>query len=93
MPLFFLFCFSLSLLKADLYLIRPQVRLGARAKYDAVIAVLAEVRFECAQRLFAWLCAFFFTFRTALLPKMHDFWVIIAERACLCRHLCETEAV
>ncbi len=34
----------------------PQVRLGAHAKYE-VIAVLVEVRFECARCLFTWRCA------------------------------------
>ncbi len=36
---------------------------------------------------------FFVTFRTALHPKMHEFWAILDRHVRLCRHLCETEAV
>ncbi len=48
----------------------------------------------CAMSLRVAVCtAFFVTFRAAPLPKMHEFWAILAEHARLCRHLCETEAV
>ncbi len=80
-------------LKADLYSMRPQVSLGVRGKYD-VIAVLAEVRFECANSFRMAVCtAFFVTFHAAPLPKMHKFRATLADHARLCWNLCETEAV
>ncbi len=59
---------------------RPPVRLSERGKYD-VIAVFAEVCFECARPHSSVCTAFFITFRAAPLPKMHEFKATLAEHA------------
>ncbi len=61
-----------SSVKADLYLTRPQVRMGAHGKYDVITVFVTS--FQVAVHT-----AFFVTFHAAPLPKMHGFRATLAE--------------
>lgn len=71
-------------LKPGLYLPHLHER---KIMQNGVSVELAAMRVECVRPDFAWRCERHFprvlTFHTALLPKVHDFRVILAKQACL----------